>query len=169
MVDPTDKDTKHIKDRNTGTERYLEYTKEKEKGKVNQLDVGSKNYQQNSGSNNPRTSKNSKNKTIWTTFGFVLSCFYLSLDCYYNCFVGLFCSPHQVGLPCFFPHNCFVNKGICVTNEHLQPSVINLFLIKFRVFLLFQAMTQTHPFLDTIGSTDREITGYYSDSEQLYR
>ena len=40
MVDPTDKDTKHIKDRSTGTEGYLEYTKEKEKGKVNQLDVG---------------------------------------------------------------------------------------------------------------------------------
>ncbi|XP_072025108.1 uncharacterized protein [Amphiura filiformis] len=32
------------------------------------------------------------------------------------------------------------------------------------------AMTQTHPFLETVGcSDDREITGYYSDSEQLYR
>ena len=40
MVDPTDKGTKHIKDRSKGTEGYLEYTKEKEKGKVNQLDVG---------------------------------------------------------------------------------------------------------------------------------
>ena len=40
MVDPTDKDTKHINDQSTGTEGYLEYTKEKEKGKVNQLDVG---------------------------------------------------------------------------------------------------------------------------------
>ena len=47
----------------TGTEGYLEYTKEKEKGKVNQLDVGNKKDQQNSGSKNPRTSKNSKNKT----------------------------------------------------------------------------------------------------------
>ena len=36
---------------------------EKENGKVNQLDVGDKKDQQNSGSNNPRTSKNSKNKT----------------------------------------------------------------------------------------------------------
>ena len=40
MVDSTDKDRKHIKDRNTGTEGYLEYTKEKEKGKINNLDVG---------------------------------------------------------------------------------------------------------------------------------
>ena len=42
MVDPTDKDTKYIKDRSTGAEGYLEYTKEKEKGKVNQLDGGTK-------------------------------------------------------------------------------------------------------------------------------
>ena len=41
-MDPTDKDTKRIKDRSTGTEGYLEYTKEKEKSKVNQLDVGNK-------------------------------------------------------------------------------------------------------------------------------
>ena len=33
MVDPTDKDTKHIKDRSTVTEGYLEYTKENEKEK----------------------------------------------------------------------------------------------------------------------------------------
>ena len=39
MVDPTDKNTKHVKDRSTGTEGYLEYTKENEKGKVNQLNV----------------------------------------------------------------------------------------------------------------------------------
>ena len=51
MVDPTDKDTKHIKDLSTGTEGYLEYTKEKEKCKVNQLDVGNKKDQQKSGSN----------------------------------------------------------------------------------------------------------------------
>ena len=57
MVDPADKDTKHIKDRSTGTEGYLEYTKEKENGKVNQVDEGNKNDQQNSGSDNPRTSK----------------------------------------------------------------------------------------------------------------
>ena len=31
MVDPTYKDTKHIKDRGTGTEGYLEYTTENEK------------------------------------------------------------------------------------------------------------------------------------------
>ena len=68
MVVPTDEDTKHIKDRSTSTEAYLEYTKEKEKGKVNQLDVGNKKDQQNSGSNNPRTSKNSKSKTKWPTF-----------------------------------------------------------------------------------------------------
>ena len=42
MVDPTDKDTKHIKDQSMGAEGYLEYTKENEKGKVNQLDVGNK-------------------------------------------------------------------------------------------------------------------------------
>ena len=42
MVDPTDKDTNHIKDQSTGTEGYLEYTKEKEKWKVNQIDVGNK-------------------------------------------------------------------------------------------------------------------------------
>ena len=60
MVDPTDKDTKHIKDQSTGTEGDFECTKEKEKGKVNQLDVGNKKGQQNSGSNNPRISKNSK-------------------------------------------------------------------------------------------------------------
>ena len=47
MVDPTDKDTKHIKDRSTGTEGYLEYTEENEKGKVNQLDVGNKKDQHN--------------------------------------------------------------------------------------------------------------------------
>ena len=48
MVDPTDKD------QNMGTEEYPEYTTEKEKGKVNQLDVGNKKDQQNSGSNNPQ-------------------------------------------------------------------------------------------------------------------
>ena len=42
MVDPTDKDTQHIKDQSTGTEGYIEYTKEKGKGKVNQLDVENK-------------------------------------------------------------------------------------------------------------------------------
>ena len=47
MVDPTDKDTKHIKDRSMGTKGYLEYTKENEKGKVNQLDVGNKKDQHN--------------------------------------------------------------------------------------------------------------------------
>ena len=62
MVDLTDKDTKHINDRITGTEGYLEYTKEKEKCKINQLDVGNKKDQQNSGSNNPRTSKTAKTK-----------------------------------------------------------------------------------------------------------
>ena len=36
--------TKHIKDRSTGTEGYLEYTKENGKGKVNQLDKGNKKY-----------------------------------------------------------------------------------------------------------------------------
>ena len=53
MVDPTDKDTKHIEDQSRGTEGYHEYTKEKEKGKVNQLDVGNEKDLQNSGSNNP--------------------------------------------------------------------------------------------------------------------
>ena len=42
MVNPTDKDTIHIKDRSMGAKGYLEYTKVKEKGKVNQLDVGNK-------------------------------------------------------------------------------------------------------------------------------
>ena len=42
MVAPMDKDTKHMKDQSTGTWGYLEYTKEKEKGKVNQLDLGNK-------------------------------------------------------------------------------------------------------------------------------
>ena len=60
MLDPTDKDTKHIKDRSTGTEGYLENTKEKEKCKVNQLDVGNKKDQQNSGSQNPWTSKTAR-------------------------------------------------------------------------------------------------------------
>ena len=41
-MDPMDKNTKHIKDQRTGTDGYLEHTKEKEKGKVNQLDVGNK-------------------------------------------------------------------------------------------------------------------------------
>ena len=58
---------KHIDDRSTGTEGYLEYTKENEKAKVNQLDVGNEKNQQNSGSNIPKTSKNSKNKTKWPT------------------------------------------------------------------------------------------------------
>ena len=47
MVDPTDKDTKHIKDQSTGTEGYLELTKGNEKGKVTQLHVGNKKDQQN--------------------------------------------------------------------------------------------------------------------------
>ena len=35
MVDPTEKDTKHIKGRSTGTVGYLEYNKENErKGKL---------------------------------------------------------------------------------------------------------------------------------------
>ena len=33
MMDPTDKDTKHIKDQSTGTEGYLEYTNENGQGK----------------------------------------------------------------------------------------------------------------------------------------
>ena len=41
------------------------YNPEKEKGEVNQLDVGNKKDQHHSGSNNPRTSKNNKNKTRW--------------------------------------------------------------------------------------------------------
>ena len=45
--DPTDKDTKRIKVQSTGPEGYLEYTKENEKGKVNQLDVGNKKDQHN--------------------------------------------------------------------------------------------------------------------------
>ena len=42
MVDPTDKDTKYVKEQSTGrpTEGYLEYTKEEEKGKVNQVASG---------------------------------------------------------------------------------------------------------------------------------
>ena len=32
MVDPTDKDTKHIKNQSTGTEGYPEHANEKEKG-----------------------------------------------------------------------------------------------------------------------------------------
>ena len=47
MVDPTGKDTKHIKDRSTGMEGYLKYTEANEKGKVNQLDVGNKKDQHN--------------------------------------------------------------------------------------------------------------------------
>ena len=35
MGDPTDKVTKHIKDRSTGTEGYLEYTNENKKAKIN--------------------------------------------------------------------------------------------------------------------------------------
>ena len=49
-MDTKDKDTKHIKDRSTGTEGYLEYTKETEKGQVslvNQLDLGNKKDQHN--------------------------------------------------------------------------------------------------------------------------
>ena len=49
MVDPSYKDTKHIKDRITGTKEYLEYTKENEKGKVNQLDVRNKKDEQKIG------------------------------------------------------------------------------------------------------------------------
>ena len=47
MVDPMDNDTKYIKAQSTGTEGYLEYTKENEKGKVNQLTVGNKKDQHN--------------------------------------------------------------------------------------------------------------------------
>ena len=51
MMDPTEKDTEHIKDQSTGTEGYLGYTKGKEKGKVNQLDVGNeKDHHNGSGS-----------------------------------------------------------------------------------------------------------------------
>ena len=39
MMDPTDKDTKHIKYRSKGTVGDIEYTKENEKGKVNQLEL----------------------------------------------------------------------------------------------------------------------------------
>ena len=38
-----------------------------EEGKVNQLDVGNKKDQHDSGSYIPRTNKNSKNKTRWPT------------------------------------------------------------------------------------------------------
>ena len=47
MVEPTDKDTKTHQGPKHGTEGYLEYTKENEKGKVNQLDEGNKKDQHN--------------------------------------------------------------------------------------------------------------------------
>ena len=61
MVDPTDKDTEHIRDQITGSEGYTEYTKDK-KGKVNQLDVGNEKDQHISGSykNNTYASHNAK-------------------------------------------------------------------------------------------------------------
>ena len=40
MVDPMDKDTENIKDQSMGMEEYLECFIAKEKGKINQLDVG---------------------------------------------------------------------------------------------------------------------------------
>ena len=40
--------------------------------------------------------------------------FYLSLDCYYHWFVGVFCSPHQVGLPCLFPKFVVHKTGLFV-------------------------------------------------------
>ena len=49
MMDPTDKNTKHIKDRTTGTEEYLEYTKENENSKANQLDARNKKDEKNTG------------------------------------------------------------------------------------------------------------------------
>ena len=49
MVDPTDKNTKHIKDLTTGTEEYFEYTKENENSKVKQLEVRNKEDEQKTG------------------------------------------------------------------------------------------------------------------------
>ena len=48
MVDPTDKDTKHIKDQSTGTEGYLEYTKEEAKGQGKPIWCGEQKDQHNS-------------------------------------------------------------------------------------------------------------------------
>ena len=59
-----EKDTKHIKDKSTDTEGYLEYTKEKEKGKVNQFDWWEHKDQLSSiGSYNPQTSKTKQKLT----------------------------------------------------------------------------------------------------------
>ena len=56
-----DKDTKHVKDQSTGTN--IEYTKEKGKGKINQLNVGNEKDQYNSsGSYNPQIKNNQANK-----------------------------------------------------------------------------------------------------------
>ena len=49
MVDPTNKDAKHIKDRTTDADGHLKYVKENEQGKVNQLDVWNKKDEQNTG------------------------------------------------------------------------------------------------------------------------
>ena len=40
MVDPTDKETKHIKDQEIDTRGYPEHKKYKDKNRVYQLDVG---------------------------------------------------------------------------------------------------------------------------------
>ena len=66
MMDPTVKDAKQIKDQSTCTEGYIEYTKKKEKGKVNQLDVENEKDQHNSGSYNPRTSKKQQEQNQMT-------------------------------------------------------------------------------------------------------
>ena len=64
MVDPTDKNTKHIKEQSIGTEGYLECIEEKEKGKVKQLDVVNEKDQHNSDSyKNKQTNKQINKQT----------------------------------------------------------------------------------------------------------
>ena len=104
MVDPTDKGAKLIRDQSTGTEGYLEYAKQEDEGKVNHLMWGTK-------------CKHCDFYHLWYTFllsvlvpssNILLSSFgivayplphFLFLKLSYHYCVGLFCSPHQVGLP----------------------------------------------------------------------
>ena len=50
MGNATDNGTKYIKNHRRDTEGYFEYTREKDKGKINQLDVGNEQDKQNSSS-----------------------------------------------------------------------------------------------------------------------
>ena len=65
--------------------------------------------------------------------GFVFPVFYLSVDCNCHCCcIGLFCSPHQVGLPCLFLHRTYFT--VSTSSCHYRNCSLEMIHGKLRTY-----------------------------------